>query len=87
MQQHKPSGVGEGYRGAGPYMGLGIEFAAAVILCFVFGRWVDGKLESDPYGALIGFLLGTTAAITNLIRSVNRLQERAERRDEASDTD
>ena len=87
MQQHKPAGVGEGYRGAGPYMGLGIEFAASVIRCFVFGRWVDGKLESDPYGALIGFLLGTTAAITNLIRSVNRLQERAERRDEASDTD
>jgi F0F1-type ATP synthase assembly protein I len=87
VQQHKPSGVGEGYRRSGPYMGLGIEFAAAVILCFVFGRWIDGKLESDPYGALIGFLLGTTGAITNLIRSVNRLQGRAERRDEGSETD
>ena len=87
MQQHKPSGVGEGYRRAGPYMGLGIQFAVSVILCFVLGRWIDGKLDSDPYAALIGFLLGTTAAITNLIRTVNRLQEQAERRDEASDTD
>ena len=53
----------------------------------LLGRWIDGKLDSDPYGALIGFLLGTTAAITNLIRSVNRLQERAEKRDAKSDTD
>ena len=62
-------------------MGLGIEFAASVILCFLLGRWIDGKLGSEPIGALVGFLLGTTAAITNLIRSVNRLQERAEKSD------
>ena len=77
----KPSGLGEGYRKAGPYMGLGIEFAASVILCFVLGWWIDGKLDTEPIGALIGFLLGTTAAIINLIRSVNRLHDRAKARE------
>lgn len=75
-----PSGLAEGYRKAGPYMGLGIEFAASVILCFVLGRWIDGKIGTDPFGALIGFLVGTTAAIVNLIRSVNRLHERGQQK-------
>ena len=87
MQKPKPSDLAEGYRRAGPYIGLGIEIAASVILCFVLGRWSDGHLESEPYGALIGFLLGTTAAITNLIRSVNRLDERVEKRAEESETE
>ena len=81
QQGYKPSGLSEGYRKAGPYMGLGIEFAASVILCFVFGRWVDGKLETEPIGALIGFLLGTSAAMFNLIRSVNRLHDRAKEKE------
>jgi len=75
------SGLAEGYRKAGPYMGLGIEFAASVILCFLAGRWVDGKIGTEPVGALVGFLVGTTAAIVNLIRSVNRLHDKAKERD------
>ena len=70
------SGLSEAYRRAGPYMGLGIQFAASVILCFLAGRWIDEKLEIAPIGALVGFLLGTTAAIMNLIRSVDRLHDR-----------
>ncbi len=80
MDEREPSGLAEAYRTAGPYMGLGIQFAASVILCFLFGRWVDEKLEIAPIGALAGFLLGTTGAIVNLIRSVNHLHEREEER-------
>ncbi len=85
MEEFKASGVGEGYRRAGPYMGLGIQFAASVILCFVAGRWIDEKLESTPIGTLGGFLLGTTAAIMNLIRSVNRLHDRDARVEKPAD--
>ena len=84
QKRYAPSGIGEGYRKAGPYMGLGVEFAASVILCFVLGRWIDGELDTAPIGALIGFLSGTTAAIINLIRSVNRLHERAQERERES---
>ena len=87
MQKNTPSGLGEGYRRAGPYMGLGIEFAVSVILCFVLGRWIDGKLGTEPIAALSGFLLGTTAAMINLIRSVNRLHERAEKRADEPETE
>lgn len=85
MQQKKPSSLGFG--GAGPYMGLGIEFTATVILCFLLGRWIDGKLDSEPYLTLIGFLLGTGAAMLNLIRSVDRIQKSTEKRDESSQSE
>lgn len=82
MADKKSSGLGFG--GAGPYMGLGIEFATTIILCFLAGNWIDGKLGSTPYVALVLFLLGTGAAILNLIRSVDRIQKRSEKRDGSS---
>lgn len=75
MDGNKPSELSEGYRKAGPYMGLGIQFAASVIGCFLLGRWIDGKLETASIGALIGFLLGTVVGMVSLIRSVNHLHD------------
>ena len=72
----KPSGLSEAYRRAGPYMGLGIEFAVTIILCFVAGRWADGKLDTSPYLALVGLFLGMTVAFINLMRTVNRLHDK-----------
>ena len=83
MQEKQPPGLGFG--GAGPYMGLGVEFAATVILCFLAGRWIAGKLDSDPYVTLAGFLLGPGAAMLNLIRSGDRIQKSARKRDESSE--
>jgi F0F1-type ATP synthase assembly protein I len=77
----KGSGLGEAYRKAGPYLGLGLEFAATVILCFVGGHWLDGKMGTEPLLALTGLLVGTGAATFHLLRVVNRLSDRA--RDEA----
>ena len=62
-------------------MGLGIQFAVSVIGCFLLGRWIDAWLASEPFGALIGFLLGAAAGMVNLIRSVNRLHDLAARRE------
>lgn len=80
MDGNKPSGLSEGYRRAGPYMGLGIEFAVTIILCFVMGRWADAKFGFTPYLSIGCLFLGMTAAFVNLIRTVNRLQKREEDR-------
>lgn len=69
-------GSGGAYRKAGPYMGLGIEFAVTVIVCFVGGRWLDGKIGTEPVLALIGLLVGTGAATFHLLRAANRLSDR-----------
>lgn len=57
-------------------MGLGIEFAVTIIVCFVAGRWADEWLDTSPYLALVGLFLGMTAAFINLMRTVNRLAEK-----------
>ena len=72
----KTTGLGAAYRKAGPYLSLGVEFTVTIILCFVLGRWLDGKFETTPVIALVGFLLGSAGAMMNLLRSVNRLHER-----------
>jgi F0F1-type ATP synthase assembly protein I len=80
VDEHKPFGLSEGYRRAGPYMGLGIEFAVTIILCFVLGRWADVKFGFTPYLSIGCLFLGMTAAFVNLMRTVNRLQNREEDR-------
>lgn len=70
------SGSGAAYRKAGPYMGLGIEFAVTVIVCFVGGQWLDGKMGSEPILALVGLLVGIGGATFHLLRAVNRLSDR-----------
>jgi F0F1-type ATP synthase assembly protein I len=78
-EESNTSGLGHAYRKAGPYLGLGIEYTATILLCFVLGRWIDGKLETSPILTLAGFLLGMTAATMNLLRTVNRLHAKAKR--------
>ena len=72
----KASALAQAYRAAGPYLSLGIEFAAAVLLCLFAGHWMDGKLDTSPWLLLVGAFLGAVAGFYNFFRSVIRLQER-----------
>ncbi len=57
----------------GPYMGLGTQLAATIILMFFLGRWLDEKFGTSPY-LVIGFsFLGGFAGIYNFIKEVMKL--------------
>ncbi len=71
----KQPGLAAAYRKAGPYLNLGIEFAASILLCLFAGRWLDGKLGTHPFLMLGGVLLGMTVGFLNLYRTVMRLQD------------
>jgi F0F1-type ATP synthase assembly protein I len=75
-EERKQPGLAAAYRKAGPYLNLGIEFAAAILLCLFGGRWLDGKLGTAPYLMLVGTFLGITVGFLNLYRTAIRLQER-----------
>ncbi len=66
----------DGYKKVGPYLGLGTQLAATVILMFYIGYWLDKRLETQPYLVIIFSLLGSFAAIYNFIRSVLRLSSK-----------
>ncbi len=55
--------------------GIPMTLAAAVVIGWFFGRWLDDKLGTAPWLQLFGVMLGLVAAI----RSTRRLLKRAEK--------
>jgi F0F1-type ATP synthase assembly protein I len=62
-----------GYKKVGPYLGLGTQLAATVILMFYLGYWLDQKFSTYPILIIIFSFLGGVAAIYNFIKSVLKL--------------
>ena len=80
MPGDRGSSLAQAYRKAGPYLSLGVEFVAAILLCLFVGRWLDGKLGSTPFLMLFGAFVGMAVGFYNLYRASVRLQERDQAR-------
>jgi ATP synthase protein I len=52
----------------GIYASVGIQLAAAVVAGLLIGDYIDSKLGTSPWLALIGLVLGATGGMWNLIR-------------------
>lgn len=68
--------IADSYKGAGPYLGLGTQLAATIILMFFLGRWLDSKFNTFPILMLICSFLGGFAGIYNFIKTVLELNEK-----------
>lgn len=66
----------DSYRKVGPYLGLGTQLAATIILMFFFGRWLDGQFNTEPFLMIIGSLLGGFAGIYNFIKTSLNLNKK-----------
>jgi ATP synthase protein I len=60
----------------------GLELGIAVGLGAFGGRWLDGKLGSEPWMLLVGLVIGLIAGFRGVLRAVARA-ERAERDEKA----
>ncbi len=45
---------------------IGIEMVLAICVGYFGGRWLDGRLSTDPYLAYVGLALGLIAAFKSL---------------------
>lgn len=52
----------------GLYGAVGIQLAASVVAGLAFGNWLDNKLTTSPWLALLGTILGAIGGIWNLVR-------------------
>ena len=54
----------------GRYAGLGLKFAASVVLFGAVGWWLDGRLATTPWLLILGLFLGAGLAFFSLLRAV-----------------
>ncbi|MEG8948099.1 AtpZ/AtpI family protein [Rosettibacter firmus] len=71
-----PNKIAETYRNLGPYLGLGTQLAATIILMFFIGRWLDNIFNTSPILMLIFSFLGCFAAVYNFIKTVLKLNKK-----------
>jgi len=57
------------------YAGLGFEFAGVVGLFFYFGHLADQRLDSDPWGLMIGGAIGLTGGIYMLAKEGHKMMQ------------
>jgi ATP synthase protein I len=68
----------EAMRAAGRISAVGMEFAAAVIICLLLGYWADGKLGTGPYLTIAGILLGSFVGFRAIYSAAKTMQKQAE---------
>jgi F0F1-type ATP synthase assembly protein I len=64
----------EQYKAIGSYSTLGLEIVLSVMIGFFGGRWLDGKLETAPYLAVVGFFFGVGAAGKAILRTLKEMK-------------
>jgi len=69
----------DNWRGIGSFGTLGLEIVLCIALGFFGGRWLDGKLGTDPYLSVVGFFFGLAAAVQSIMRATKEMQAEAER--------
>ncbi|MEW6508025.1 MAG: AtpZ/AtpI family protein [Bacteroidota bacterium] len=70
----------DSYRKIGPYLGLGTQLAATIILMFFLGRWLDNLLNTAPFLMIAFSLLGGFAGIYNFIKTVLYLNKKIDKK-------
>ena len=61
-------------RGAAKGMSLAFEFAGAVFLFWLLGRFVDSRLGTDPWGQIVGSLTGWVGGFLHVYYATQRGQ-------------
>jgi len=62
-----------------PYLTLGIQLAAAVVVFYFIGDWIDTKYGIAPIGKLVGATIGMVGGFINFLKSVTKLIANEER--------
>jgi ATP synthase protein I len=70
------------YREATPFLALGIQFAAIVVLTFFLGKWVDEKLNTKPWLMLLGIFVGISAGFYHFFKTVNEISKKSKKDDD-----
>lgn len=66
------------------HSGVGLELAGALAGFALVGYWIDRWYETEPWGLLIGVILGLVGGLYNLVRQSLQAVREARIEDEAA---
>lgn len=77
----EPDGSGKASRSepgvsVGEYAGLGLQFAASILLFLFLGQWLDRRLGTAPWMLLAGVFLGAGGSFYSMYRRLMAAQAR-----------
>jgi len=55
---------------AGVYLGLGLQFALAILLFVYLGQWLDRRFGTEPWLLLIGVFVGAGGGFYSIYRKL-----------------
>jgi F0F1-type ATP synthase assembly protein I len=58
------------YRDAAPYLALGVQLAATVVIMFYAGKWADEYFGTAPWLMIVGLAVGAVAGFYNFFKTV-----------------
>jgi F0F1-type ATP synthase assembly protein I len=62
------------YKAVGSWSTLGLEIVLSMLVGFFGGRWIDGKLGTDPWISIVGFFFGCAAAVRAIQRTLAEMK-------------
>ncbi len=66
----KKNDIQSTYREYGQYLTLGFQLAAAVVVFFFLGDWIDRRYGIAPIGKLVGTSIGMVGGFIKFFKSV-----------------
>lgn len=66
------------WKGLGTYGTVGLEFALSVLFGLLGGQWLDRRLDTSPWLAVIGLGFGLAAGGRSIWRALQRANREAE---------
>jgi ATP synthase protein I len=73
------SRVQQNWKGLAGFATLGLEFALSVLVGLFGGRWLDARLGTAPWLAVVGFGFGVAAGARAIYRAARAANLAAER--------
>ena len=64
---------------ASDFAGIGLQFAASILLFVYAGQWLDRRLGTGPWFLIIGVFLGAGGAFYSMYRKLMASQKAEER--------
>ncbi|MBN1397148.1 MAG: AtpZ/AtpI family protein [Bacteroidetes bacterium] len=86
QEKNNKAGIQKTYREYAPFLTLGFQMAAAVVVFFFLGDWLDNRYGIEPAGKLVGAAIGIIGGLIKFIKSVASITEN-EKRNQISSKD